>query len=303
MISASSATSVPRVDRHELAHTLRRYRRMNIRILNLCGILVLGLSSFAGLSHSQGDRLLDRREFAKLDVMARAAYFEKSIAAAAKKEGVDPLLLWTIAYNETRFRPWLTSPKNARGLMQFIPATAARFGLRDPYEPVSSIFAAARYVRVLSEMFDGRMDSILAAYNAGEGTVSAYLNGYSLRSGKKQINSSRLRTPGGVPPYSETRTYVRRGLGVYKALQRKTDLAATGASTPSGVRAGDLQEDAGRRLPKFPKVFYDPRSGKRLLIGDGTKDSLAPGPVIVSPNSRAAISASARTTFFRDSEQ
>lgn len=276
---------------------------MNIRILNLCGILVLGLSAFAGLSHSQGNRLLDRREFAKLDVMARAAYFEKSIAAAAKKEGVDPLLLWTIAYNETGFRPWLTSPKNARGLMQFIPATAARFGLRDPYEPVSSIFAAARYVRVLSEMFDGRMDSILAAYNAGEGTVSAYLNGYSLRSGKKQINSSKRRTPGGVPPYSETRTYVSRGLGVYKALQRRRDLAPIEANTLSAARADDPEEDVGERLPQFPKVFYDPRSGKRLLIGDGTKDSLAPGPVIVSPNSRAVISASARTTFFRDSEQ
>lgn len=272
--------------------------------MNLCGILVLGLSAFAGLSPAQGNQQLDRREFAKLDVMARAAYFEKSIAAAAKKEGVDPLLLWTIAYNETRFRPWLTSPKNARGLMQFIPATAARFGLRDPYEPVASIFAAARYVRVLSEMFDGRMDSILAAYNAGEGTVSAYLNGYSLRSGKKQINSSKRRTPGGVPPYSETRNYVSRGFGVYKALQRRRDLAATEAKTPSVVRAREPQGDVGKRLPQFPEVFYDPRSGKRLLIGDGPRDSsLAPGPVIVSPNSRAAISASARTTFFRDSER
>jgi hypothetical protein len=48
-------------------------------------------------------------------------------------EGVDPNVLWTIAYNETRFRPWLTSPKNAKGMMQFIPATAVRFDLSDPY--------------------------------------------------------------------------------------------------------------------------------------------------------------------------
>lgn len=159
-----------------------------------------------------------REQFSRLNVRTRAAYFENEILQVAQREGVDPNLLWTIAYLETRFRPWLTSPKNARGLMQFIPATAARFGLENPYSSREAIRAAARYVRVLSNLFGGRVDSILAAYNSGEGTVSAYLTGRTLRNGKKLINRQRLKTTGGVPPYRETVGYVGRGLKVYRWL-------------------------------------------------------------------------------------
>ena len=121
-------------------------------------------------------------------------------------------------YNETRFRPWLTSPKNARGLMQFIPSTAARFSLKNPYEPVSAIRAAARYVKVLSNLFGGRIDSILAAYNSGEGTVSAYIRGRAFWMERKIINPKGIKTIGGVPPYTETMNYVGRGLKIYRWL-------------------------------------------------------------------------------------
>ena len=90
-----------------------------------------------------------------MSVLSRAALFEQTILDAARKERVDPKILWTIAYNETRFRPWLTSPKNAQGLMQFIPATAVRFGLENPYEPKASIHAAARYVKYLGSYLTG----------------------------------------------------------------------------------------------------------------------------------------------------
>lgn len=159
-----------------------------------------------------------RAEFSRLDVNQRAAFFENEILRAAKAESVDPNILWTIAYLETRFRPWLRSPKNAQGMMQFIPSTAARFGLNDPYDPSASIRAAARYVRFLSNSFGGRLDSILAAYNSGEGTVAAYMNGVSLKNGQKIINPSRRKTIGGVPPYSETIGYVGRGLKIYRWL-------------------------------------------------------------------------------------
>ncbi|MGH9947216.1 MAG: lytic transglycosylase domain-containing protein, partial [Pyrinomonadaceae bacterium] len=147
-----------------------------------------------------------------MDVLSRAALFEAAIADAAKKESVDPKILWAIAYNETRFRPWLTSPKNAQGLMQFIPATASRFGLTNAYEPNASIRAAARYVKYLGGIFNWRLDSVLAAYNAGEGTVSAYLNGRSIRSKNRVINPLLRRTNGGVPPYTETINYVSQGV-------------------------------------------------------------------------------------------
>lgn len=161
---------------------------------------------------------IPREQFSRLNLRTRAAYFENEILRAANKEGVDPNILWTIAYNETRFRPWLTSPKNAQGLMQFIPSTAVRFGLSNPYEPAPAIHAAARYVRYLSNLFDGRIDSILAAYNSGEGTVSAYLYGRSVRTERKIINPKAIKTIGGVPPYAETVTYVGRGLKIYRWL-------------------------------------------------------------------------------------
>jgi Transglycosylase SLT domain len=102
--------------------------------------------------------------------------------------------------------------------MQFIPSTAARFGLFNPYEPAPAIRAAARYVKVLSNLFGGRVDSILAAYNSGEGTVAAYSWGRSINNGGKIINSNNQKTIGGVPPYAETVGYVGRGLKIYRWL-------------------------------------------------------------------------------------
>lgn len=180
-----------------------------------------------------------RQQFSRLPLLTRAAFFEREILQAAEKEAVDPNLLWTIAYNETRFRPWLTSPKNARGMMQFIPPTADRFGLTNPYEPSAAIRAAAKYVKVLSNLFGGRADSVLAAYNAGEGAVMAYRDGRAIRAGGKTINTAGQKTLGGVPPYAETIGYVARGLKIYRWLiQRGTFPASTArADFPNVISA------------------------------------------------------------------
>ncbi len=183
----------------------------------ICGFLV-ALSSVLAAGQQQQ---MTRQQFSRLSLPARAAYFESTILAAANSEGVDPKLLWTIAYNETRFRPWLTSNKGAQGLMQFIPGTAARFDLRNPYDPSAAIRAAARYVGYLSRTVGNRLDSVLAAYNAGEGTVLAYQQGKPLRIGTKTINAGGQRTVGGVPPYSETISYVGRGLKVFRWLESR----------------------------------------------------------------------------------
>ena len=191
------------------------------KFLQTCGniFLTVALLLVLGFANSNNAQtILTRQQFSRLNVQTRAAYFESEILKAANDEGVDPNILWTIAYNETRFRPWLTSPKNARGMMQFIPSTAARFGLTDSYEPISSIKAAARYVKYLSNLFGGRIDSVLAAYNSGEGTVSAYFRGQAVRNGQKIINPKGVKTIGGVPPYSETIAYVGRGLKIYRWL-------------------------------------------------------------------------------------
>lgn len=190
-------------------------------------IFALLLISFLTNGTALAQTNFTREQFSRLNVRTRAAYFENEILRAANAEGVDPNVLWTIAYNETRFRPWLTSPKDARGLMQFIPATAARFGLSNPYQPIPAIRAAARYVKILSNLFGGRIDSILAAYNSGEGTVSAYLYGRTLRDGRKIINPKGIKTIGGVPPYTETIGYVGRGLKIYRWLIMRGAFPAT----------------------------------------------------------------------------
>lgn len=144
-------------------------------------------------------------------VLRRAQQYEPSLREAAAKHEVDAKLLWVIAYLETRFNPSAISRKGARGLMQFMPATAVRWGLRNPHNPLAAIDAAARYVRYLQGRFGERPALILAAYNAGESAVEAYLTGQSIRVGDKIINPARHRT-GGIPPYRETQNYVAAGL-------------------------------------------------------------------------------------------
>lgn len=114
----------------------------------------------------------------------RAKVYEPLIASTAERYNVDPNLLWTIAYLESRFRHNAVSYKNGKpcayGLMQFIGSTAALYGLKNPHNPSESIDAAARYVRDLQTRFGPRVDLILAAYNAGEGTVEAFRVGRTL---------------------------------------------------------------------------------------------------------------------------
>jgi soluble lytic murein transglycosylase-like protein len=172
------------------------------------------------------------------DVRARAAQYEPVIAAAAARNGVDPRLLWTIAFLESRFRPGVVSYKNgqpcAYGLMQFIPSTAGQYGLQNPFDGRASIEAAARYVRDLAVRFGGRADLVLASYNAGEGAVEAYRKGISIKlANGRVINPNRLQT-GGIPPYEETRNYVSRGFAVAQEISQanifsQANLAAAGA--------------------------------------------------------------------------
>lgn len=196
-------------------NTARVYR-LKVRVGAI--FLIALLLTVQPVVFGQG-RVLTRGEFSRFSLNQRALVFEPTILRIALEEQADPHLLWTIGFLETRFRPWLRSPVGAEGLMQFMPATAARFNLVNPYRAEPAIRAAARYVRFLSNRFGGRIDSILAGYNAGEGAVDAYLKGKPVRSGKKIINPGGIKTVGGVPPYRETISYVARGLIVYRLLQ------------------------------------------------------------------------------------
>lgn len=262
-------------------------------------LIIPSLLGFPLSAASQETQRISRTTLAGMDVLSRARIFEASIEKAARSEGVDPLILWTIAYNETRFRPWLTSPKNAQGMMQFMPATAARFGLADPYEASASIRAAARYVRYLGQLFDWRLESVLAAYNAGEGTVLAYIQGRELRSNGKLINASRRRTTNGVPPYKETVGYVSQGVKVYRWLKEQGRLSSF--SPPETIaKTSEIPSAANAQERQAISVFYDPRTGKRRAVSLNNSVS-APlldfGPVIVGPSIPKNSTQLARSTF------
>jgi len=102
---------------------------------------------------------------------------------------VDPQLVLSIMEAESRFDTVALSPKNAKGLMQLVPETAERFGVRSAYDPRQNIRGGMAYLRWLLAYFEGDIALVAAAYNAGEGTVNRYR---------------------GVPPYAETRAYVAR---------------------------------------------------------------------------------------------
>lgn len=122
------------------------------------------------------------------------------IVSAATRHGIEPLLLYSVMCQESAFKHRAVSPKGARGLMQLMPATAARFGVKDIFDPEQNIEAGARYLSFLLDIFDGDVSLALAGYNAGEGAVRKY--GYT------------------VPPYRETINYVR------KIKRRYTDFRA-----------------------------------------------------------------------------
>jgi hypothetical protein len=169
-------------------------------------IFVIAISLAAGVCRAQ-----------EIEAANRARAYEPLIIEAAMKHRVDPRLIWTVAYLETRFQPREVSPKGARGLMQFMPATARRYGLQDPFDPAQAIDAAARYLRDLQAMFGNRLALILAAYNAGEGTVEAFRAGRRLLlSDGKVINPRAIESA--IPPYKETASYVTSGAQLFKLL-------------------------------------------------------------------------------------
>jgi soluble lytic murein transglycosylase-like protein len=146
----------------------------------------------------------------KAPILARANSAPASILtlvkAMAPQYRVQPELALAIMEAESNFDIVARSPKNAQGLMQLIPATAARFNVRNPYDPAQNIRGGLAYLRWLLAYFEGDLTLVAAAYNAGEGAVERYR---------------------GVPPYAETRAYVRRILTSVGAFAHPFDASVT----------------------------------------------------------------------------
>jgi soluble lytic murein transglycosylase-like protein len=127
------------------------------------------------------------------------AYLSTLIADASKQNGVDPRLVAAMAARESAYNLAAVSPVGASGVMQLMPATARFIGVKNVFDPRDNVFGGVRYLRTLLDTFHGDLDLTLAAYNAGPGAVAKY---------------------NGVPPYRETRDYVRIVRARYEASLR-----------------------------------------------------------------------------------
>lgn len=151
------------------------------------------------------------------DVQPDRALIDQWVRLIAPEYGISPRLVLTVIYVESNFNPRAHSHRNARGLMQLLPETARRFGVQDEWDPPQNIRGGVSYLRWLMERYDGRLPRVLAAYNAGEQAVDKY---------------------DGIPPYKETKNYVRRILaryGRYRHPVKPIPISETGVLQTAGA--------------------------------------------------------------------
>ncbi len=182
----------------------------------------------ATLSYSSGVAMTSSRS---LDGFTTGdARVDSFIVDSASRHGVDPVLIYATMHQESSFKPRAMSYKGARGLMQLMPGTAARFGVNNIWDPRQNIEGGTRYMRFLLNMFDGDVALALAGYNAGEGAVMKY--------------------GGRIPPYRETQEYVRRISRRY-ALMRDPQ-------TAHNARNMTRAQVAATRAEPVPLTTYEP---------------------------------------------
>jgi soluble lytic murein transglycosylase-like protein len=141
------------------------------------------------------------------------------IGQTARRFDIDPGLVDAVVRVESGYRTRALSSKGAMGLMQLIPAMAARFGVQDPFDPAENVRGGVTYLSQLLKQFNGDLPLTLAAYNAGEGAVQRYA---------------------GIPPYAETKDYVRKVTALYPT---------GGIATPGKPPAARVSPNGDQRPP------------------------------------------------------
>lgn len=126
--------------------------------------------------------------------------FDGLIQSTAQQVSLDPMLIKSVMHAESAFNPNAVSRKGASGLMQLMPDTARRYGVASIFDPRQNTMGGARYLSFLLDRFDGDLELALAGYNAGENAVDQ---------------------AGGVPPYAETRHYVKKVMRLYRQYRNK----------------------------------------------------------------------------------
>jgi soluble lytic murein transglycosylase-like protein len=181
---------VKRDDALAAAWFKRAAAKNHVQARNMLGMLRVKPKSSVTCPTSGGAKSGTRRSY-----VARPppAHVKKMVHRLAPEFRLDPDLVLAVVQVESNFNPGARSPKNAQGLMQLIPETADRFGVKDVWDPEENLRGGMAYLRWLLDRFEGDLSLALAGYNAGEGAVERHQ---------------------GVPPYDETRAYVRRITGL-----------------------------------------------------------------------------------------
>ena len=140
---------------------------------------------------------------------------EPLITRHSDAQSLDPKLVKALIQAESGYNARALSNKGAIGLMQLMPATASLLNVSNPYDPDDNIRGGTRYLRQMIDRFAGRLEFAIAAYNAGPGAVERH---------------------GGIPPYAETRAYVKRVLSLYNGGDFQISAAQSTVAATSGIR-------------------------------------------------------------------
>lgn len=168
--------------------------------------------------------------------------YDSYIVDSSRRYGIDPLLIYAQMHQESSFKLKALSHKGASGLMQLMPATARRLGVTNIYDPKQNIDGGVKYMRMLLDMFGQDVNLALAGYNAGEGAVMKYGNN--------------------IPPYNETREYVRRISARYASISDGT--YARSYRRVNGATAAKLEKKDAR-----PLAVYEPNA-IAIRLADGS---------------------------------
>ena len=184
--------------------------------------------------------------------------FDTLIRQAAQQHGISEGLIKAVMHTESGFNTNARSPVGAQGLMQLMPATARRFNVSNAYDPQQNIFGGAKYLSWLLKRFNGNTQYAIAAYNAGEGNVDKY---------------------GGIPPFRETRDYVRRVTSRYQNLYASSlgsisnpssaspQVIAQSANYTPPANTNNSADNAVSSAPTPPPKQY---SRQIITLADGT---------------------------------
>lgn len=209
-----------------------------------------------GVKSGEFDKILEQ-ETENLNQTEKTYNLEAIFKEASETYGISEDLLKAIAYNESRFQPNATSSAGAMGIMQLMPQTAKSMGVEDAYDPYQNIMGGAKLLKYLSDLYDGNTSLMIAAYNAGTGTVQKY---------------------GGVPPIESVNNYISKvydtmnsGIAqnvpdvTYTVNTAGTSNAQTKASNPYNNQS---TSEAAAALAKTGETattnIYDYRSGNSL---------------------------------------